>query len=95
MRVGGLDHVEVVLDHHHRVAGGDQPLQHREQFAHVLEVQTGGGLVQHVERVAGGALVQLGAELDALSLAARERGRRLAELHVPQPHVGQASACAA
>jgi hypothetical protein len=29
--VGRLDHVEVVLDHHHRVAGVDQALQHQQQ----------------------------------------------------------------
>src|SRR6266446_1706325 len=26
--VGGLDHIDVVLDHHHRVAGVAQPVQH-------------------------------------------------------------------
>ena len=67
----------------------DQPLQHREQLADVLEVQPGGRLVEHVQRVAGRALVQLGAELDPLGLAARQRRRRLAELDVAEPDVGQ------
>ena len=34
-----------------------------QELADVLEVQAGGGLVEDVERVAGGALVQLGASL--------------------------------
>ena len=38
--VGRLDHVEIVLDHEHGVAAIDQPVQHVEQHAHVLEVQT-------------------------------------------------------
>ena len=58
--VGRLDHVEVVLDHEHGVAGVDEPLQHAEQPAHVLEVQAGGRLVEDVDRAAGGALAELG-----------------------------------
>jgi hypothetical protein len=47
--VDRLDHVEVVFDHHHRVAGVDQTLQHLQQLADVLEVEPGGGLVEDVE----------------------------------------------
>ena len=57
--VGGLDHVEVVLDHHHGVALVHQPLQHLEQPLHVREVQPRGGLVEDVERASGGDLGQL------------------------------------
>ena len=53
--VGRLDHVEVVLDHDDRVAQVDQPLQHVEQLAHVVEVQPRRRLVQDVERPAGRA----------------------------------------
>ena len=38
---------------------------------------------------AGVPLLQLGGELDALRLAARQRGRRLAQPHVPQPDLHQ------
>ena len=41
-----------------------------------------GGLVEDVERAAGGDLAELAGELDALRLAAGERGGRLAELDV-------------
>jgi hypothetical protein len=37
--VGRLDDVEVVLDDEHRVAAVDEPVQHVEQHAHVLEVR--------------------------------------------------------
>jgi hypothetical protein len=37
--VGGLDHVQIVLDHHHRVAQVDQPRQDVQQFCQILEVQ--------------------------------------------------------
>src|SRR5438445_6395272 len=58
--VGLLDHVEVVLDHEHRVPGVDEPLQHLEQLLDVGEVQTRGRLVEDVERLAGGNLAELG-----------------------------------
>jgi hypothetical protein len=50
--VGGLDDVEIVLDHHDRVALVDQLVQHFQQLAHVLEMQARGGLVEDVERAA-------------------------------------------
>ena len=60
-----------------------------EQLLHVGEVQAGGRLVQQVDRLAGGAPRQLGGELDALRLAAAQRGRRLAEPDVAEADVHQ------
>ena len=87
--VGGLDDVEVVLDDDDGVARVDQPAQHAEQLADVLEVQAGGRLVEDVDGAPGRALLQLGGELDALRLAAGQRRRRLAEPHVAEPDVDQ------
>src|SRR5260370_822870 len=84
--VGGLDHVEVVLDHDDGVAGVDEPAEHAEQLADVVEVQPGGGLVEHVDGPAGGAALQLGGELDPLRLPARQRRRGLADPAAPPPH---------
>ncbi len=83
--VGGLDHVEVVLDHDHGVAGVDEAVEHLEQPLHVGEVQAGRGLVEDVERAPGRDLRELGRELDALGLAAGERRRGLAEPDVAEP----------
>ena len=80
--VGGLDHVEVVLDDDDRVARFDELVEHVEELRDVVEVQARRRLVEDVERAAGGALGQLARELDALGLAARERRRRLAEMDV-------------
>src|SRR5262245_23454143 len=52
--VRALDHVEVVLDDHERVAGVGEAIQHTHELADVLEVQTGGRLVEYVQRVAVG-----------------------------------------
>jgi hypothetical protein len=81
--VGLGDHVQVVLDHHHAVAAVDQAVQHADQPFHVGHVQAHGGLVQHVQRVRRllaaarhvvAHLAQLGHQLDALRLAAGQRG---------------------
>ena len=82
--VGGLDDFEIVLDDDHRVALVDQLVQHFEQLRHVVEVQAGGRLVEDVERAAGRLARQLLGELDALRLAARQRGRLLADLDVAE-----------
>src|SRR5207237_6433081 len=46
--VGGLQHIQVVLDDYHRVAGVDEPVQHAEQLLHGGEVQPGSRLVGDV-----------------------------------------------
>ena len=87
--VGGLDHVEVVLDHHDRVAVVAQLVQHGEQVLDVVEVQAGGRLVEDVQRAAGIAAREFLRQLHALRFAAGQRGRRLAELDVAQADVDQ------
>ena len=82
--VGGLDHIQVVLDHHHRVARVDQPSEDTQQLADVLEVQSR-GLVEDVQRAPGGPLLQLTGQLDALRLAAGQGRCRLPEAYVPEP----------
>ena len=51
--VGGLDDVEVVLDHEHGVALVGKPFQHTEELADIVEVQSGRGLVQKIDGAAG------------------------------------------
>ena len=87
--VRGLDDVEAVLDHQHRVALFDQPCQHRQQPPHVVEVETRGRLVEQVDRVPRRSLGQLGGQLDPLGLAARQRRGRLPQPHVPEPDIHQ------
>ncbi len=76
-----------MLDDDHRVALVDEPVQHVEQLAHVLEVEAGRRLVEDVERASRGPLAELARELDPLRLASREGRCRLAELDVAEPHV--------
>ena len=93
--VGGLDHVEVVLDHDDGVAVVAQAMQHVEQLLDVVEVQAGRRLVEDVERAAGVALGQFARQLHALRLAAGQRRRALAELDVatgPRPSASRACA---
>ena len=67
----------------------DEPLEHLEQLLDVGEVEARRRLVEDVERPPGRDLAELGRELHALRLAARERRRRLAERHVVEPDVVQ------
>ena len=48
--VGVRDEVEVVLDGDHRVAEVDEPLERLEELRHVVEVESGGGLIEQEER---------------------------------------------
>src|SRR6478609_7421114 len=54
--VGGLDDVEVVLDHQNRVAAVGEPLQDVEQALDVGKVQAGGRLVQDIDGLARSSL---------------------------------------
>src|SRR5947207_3353579 len=91
--VGPLDDVEMVLDHEHRVAGVDEAVEHTAQRPDVVEVQAGRRLVEDVELAPRAGFPprerQLAGDLQALRLAARERGRRLAEPQVTEPDLLQ------
>src|SRR5690606_16081927 len=84
--VGVRHHGLVVLDDDHRAAGVDDPVEEPEQLLDVGQVQAGGRLVEDVDV---GLVAHVGGQLQALALAAGERGQRLAEGHVPQAHVRQ------
>ena len=84
--VGVRHHGLVVLDHDDRLAGVDQAVEQAEQLLDVGEVQARGGLVEDVDAA---LLAEVGGELDALPLAARQRGERLAEGEVAEPDVGE------
>ena len=52
-------------------------------------MQPRGGLVEHVHGAPRGDLCQFGGQLHTLGLAARQRGGRLAQADVIEPHVVQ------
>ena len=87
--VRGLDHVELMFDHHHSVAQIHKAVQHVEQLTHVLEMQTGGRLIQNVQRFPGLPPAQLARELDALGFAAGKRGRRLPQVQISEADFDQ------
>ncbi len=95
--VGGADDIEVVFDDDQRVAGGNQFPECPQQFAHVVKMQAGRGLVEQEQRVAvadGVAAPVRGSgqktrKLQPLCFAARQRRHRLAELEVIQADIDQ------
>src|ERR1700730_8168267 len=80
--VGGFYHFEIVLDHDDGVSLRHQLVQYFQQFLHVVEMQARGRLIQDVERAPRGALAQFLREFHALSLAAGQRRRLLADMDV-------------
>src|SRR5690606_8343967 len=87
--VGVADDVEMMLDHDDGIAALDELAQEAEQPLDVDEVEARRRLVEQVERAAGGLAGELLGELHALGLAARERGRRLAEADVAEADLEQ------
>ena len=83
--VGGLNHVEVVLDDNHRVSGVGQAVQHVQQVLDVGEMQPGGGLVEDVDRVTGGDTRQFFGQFYPLGFAAREGSGALPQFDIAQP----------
>src|SRR3989441_12972865 len=81
------DDVEVMLDHEHAVPGVHEPIEHAAQGTHVVQVEAGRGLVEDVELAAPPYLRerQLTCDLEALGLAARQRGGGLAQPQVAEP----------
>src|SRR5882672_1498421 len=95
--VGFREHVQVVLDDEHAVAGVHEPVQHAHELLDVRDVQADRRLVEHVERGLGrpraqrlGAhLRELGYELHALRLAAGQSRALLAEREIAQADVAE------
>ena len=81
-------HVRIVLHHHDRVAQIAQFLQDADQPPGVAAVQADRRLVQHVAG-AHQPRAQRRGELDALRLAARERGGQAVQRQVVQPDIVQ------
>src|SRR5690606_35530937 len=77
-----LDHIQIVLDDHHRIARVHQFAQNVQQKRDVVEVQASRGFVQNVESAACAATRQLQRQLDALSLTPGQGGGALAQAQV-------------
>ena len=77
-----------MLDHDYRIADIAQALQRGDQALVIALVQTDRRLVQNIEH-AHKAGTDLRRQTDALSFAARKRGRSAIERQIIQAHVHQ------
>lgn len=75
--VSRLDDIQVVLNHHDGIPLVAQLVQNLQQLLNIGKVQTGGRFIKDIQRLPGTAFGQLPRQLDALGLAAGERGSRL------------------
>ena len=85
--VGEFDDIEVVFDDDDGVATIHQFLQHIHQDTDVLEMQTRGGLVEDVERLARITLGEFGGEFHTLALTAGEGSGGLTEFDIAETHI--------
>ena len=88
--IGGLDHIEMVFDQKHRMAGIDETIQRVQQTLDVGEMQPRCRFVQDVDRVfAALDLAQFGRDLDTLRLAAGEGCCGLAQREISKAEIVQ------
>src|SRR5260370_17516715 len=87
--VGVSDHIEIVFDDYDRIPEISQPVQHIQQFAHVVEVQPGCGFIQQIERPSSLTFAKLSRQLDPLRLSARQRSCRLSQMQIPESYIYQ------
>src|SRR5690554_1441974 len=73
-----------MLDHEDGIAELDEPLKDLEEALDIFKMKPRRRLIEEIERLAGFALCELAAELDALRLATAQRRRGLAELDIAE-----------
>ena len=78
-----------MFDNQYGVPRVDKIVQDFEEQLNVGKVQSGCRFIEQIERLSGTLLGEFLGELDALRLAARERGGRLAEFDIIEPDVMQ------
>jgi hypothetical protein len=95
--VGRGDDVEVVLDHQQRMTGLQQAPERVQELRNVVEVQTRRRLIEQEQRARRTALAarallrlpEMSRELQALRLAAGQRGHGLTELEIVEADFDQ------
>ena len=87
--VRALDDLQVVLDHEQRVALFHQPVEDAHEQRHVVEMQSGRGLVEDQQAVLVLLIRQPFDEFQPLRFAAAEHVQRLAEREIAEPDLLQ------
>ena len=80
------DHVDLVLHHEQRIAGGLELVQRCQQGLRIGRVQAGGRFIHHVDH-AEQVRADLGGQTKALQFAGRQRGRAAFQGQVTQPEL--------
>lgn len=68
--IGHLDDIQIVLDYDYRVAQINQAVQDVQELFDIVKVKAGRGLIENVQRPAGGTAAELARQFDPLRLAA-------------------------
>src|ERR1019366_4231191 len=81
--VGVADDVQVVFDDDDRVSEIGETVQHVEQLAHIIEVQSRGRHIQQIKSFSGLALPGFARELEGVGFSAADSGARLTKISAP------------
>ena len=84
--VGAFDHFHIMLNDQNGISAVTELIEHIQQQPHIINMQTCGGLIQHIKCTSGGLPGKLGGQLDALRLTAGKGGGGLTELDVGKSH---------
>lgn len=64
-----LNHIQIMLYHHHRIAAVCKPVQYFNQLVHVCKMQAGSRLIQNIDCISRAAFAQLRGQLNPLGLS--------------------------
>src|SRR2546429_5872041 len=87
--VGALDHLQIVLNHNHRITCIAQLHQHLQQFLNVGEMQSGRWLIENVQGAPGCLFRKLRGEFYALGFPAGESCPGLAKSQITETYIEQ------
>src|SRR5207245_11599935 len=87
--VRAFDHLQIVFNHDHRITRVAQLHQYLQEFLNVGEMQSGGRLIENVERAPSCLFRKLSREFYALGFSAGESRACLAKSKVTQTYIQQ------
>src|SRR5699024_8734243 len=85
--VSAFNDIQVVFDDDDRMAAVDQLFERIQQLSYILEMQSGSGLIEEIERMIAGRLAQEFGQLYPLCLSSGKGRGTLAQLQIAEAHI--------
>ena len=84
--VSRFDDIQIVFDHNDSIAGVDQFMQHFQQLADIIKMQSRGGFVENIQSLTRRALGEFLGQFHTLGLTTRQGRRLLSDFDIGQTH---------